>query len=313
MTTLIPTTIITGFLGSGKTTFLNALLGLLPSEERVALIINEFGAVSVDGALVEKGAYAKKELRAGCICCTLKGDLANALVAIAENEAPARIIIETTGLALAGEVKDVFRFDEVARYAYVSVVLCLIDAERILAQMGKVRVVEHQIAGSDILLVNKCDLVDEETRIRVTDAVRAHVRDDARIFHTSEGRVPDDLRNTVLARNAQTAGAGALVAEHDAKEMKGAMKSISARSGAVFSEEELRKFFTRVGTAIIRAKGIVHTRDGRCAMQYTEGHLRLTPYVGDGEDAVVFIGEALSFDTVSPLYDGKSYTLVAKS
>ncbi len=96
----IPATILTGFLGSGKTTLLNHILRANPGL-RIAIIVNELGEIGIDGGLIEQSDPGDiVELTAGCICCTIRGDLLNGLRRILQrDEPPEYLIIETTGIA----------------------------------------------------------------------------------------------------------------------------------------------------------------------------------------------------------------------
>ena len=91
--------VLSGFLGSGKTTLLNRLLAALPAGTRAAVVVNDFGAVAVDGALLDRGSYAVAELASGCVCCTLSVPMQEALAALLDDQQPDTILMETTGLA----------------------------------------------------------------------------------------------------------------------------------------------------------------------------------------------------------------------
>src|ERR1700761_6853199 len=99
MKTKLPATIITGFLGAGKTTLLNRILSER-HDQKIAVIINEFGELGIDGQLVISTEESIVELSNGCICCTVRDDLIGAVSRIVASERPVdRIVIETTGLA----------------------------------------------------------------------------------------------------------------------------------------------------------------------------------------------------------------------
>ena len=105
----VPVHVLSGFLGSGKTTLLNRLLAALPAGTRPAIVVNDFGAVAVDGALVDRGRYAVAELASGCVCCTLSAPLQEALSALLDDEQPDTILMETTGPGRTGRVSRAVR------------------------------------------------------------------------------------------------------------------------------------------------------------------------------------------------------------
>ena len=177
----IPATVLTGFLGSGKTTLLNYILsqdhGL-----KIAVIENEFGEVGIDDALVRKKYQTEEEIfemNNGCICCTVRGDLIRILGKILRKKKIDAIIIETTGLADPAPVVQTFFMDEhIKSLARVDSVLTVVDAKHIIQHLdekkpeGVMNEAVEQIAFADRLLVNKCDLVDEQTLENVSARLR---------------------------------------------------------------------------------------------------------------------------------------------
>ncbi|GAB4063760.1 CobW family GTP-binding protein [Uliginosibacterium sediminicola] len=162
----IPVTLLTGFLGAGKTTLLNRLLAGAHGE-RIAVIENEFGAVGIDGDLLDPAAVGVVELSNGCICCSVRGALSEALAdLLARREAGSlqfdRLIIEGTGLADPVPIAQVFFTDPMLRDRFeLDGVITLVDAIHFAEQLRRERVCASQIAFADRLLVSRCDLVDE--------------------------------------------------------------------------------------------------------------------------------------------------------
>jgi len=182
----VPVTIITGFLGSGKTTFLNYIL-TQNHGKRIAVIENEFGEVGIDDTLVKHKFTGDEEIfqmNNGCICCTVRGDLIKALGALLEkSEKFDYIMIETTGLAdPAPIVQTFFTVPEIGAKLRVDGIITLVDAKHVIGHLtekaaeGTVNEVEQQIAFADVILLNKTDLVSEEeleeTKIRIQEINR---------------------------------------------------------------------------------------------------------------------------------------------
>src|SRR5580698_6708763 len=133
----IPTTIITGFLGAGKTTLLNRLLTDRPVE-KIAVIVNEFGDVGIDGQLVIGTEETVVELNNGCICCTVRDDLISAISRILDSGRQIdRFVIETTGLADPAPIIQSFMLDEVIRtHLTLDAIVTVVDAENLHREMG---------------------------------------------------------------------------------------------------------------------------------------------------------------------------------
>ncbi|MDB5812754.1 MAG: hypothetical protein JWN94_4876, partial [Betaproteobacteria bacterium] len=166
----IPVTLFTGFLGSGKTTLLNRILAD-PQYADSAVIINEFGAISIDHLLVAMPRENMRVLESGCVCCTVQGELVDTLVDLWRERAtggvPAfrRVLVETTGLADPIPILEVLAAHPAIPLCYtLQSVVTLVDCVNGLGQLEEFRESRRQIAVADRLLVSKTDLADAETR-----------------------------------------------------------------------------------------------------------------------------------------------------
>lgn len=205
----IPVTVITGFLGSGKTTLLAALLRR-PEMADTAVVINEFGEVGLDHLLVETSDETVVELSSGCVCCTIRGDLANTLCdLLARRRAgrvPAfeRVVIETTGLAEPAPILQVIMNDPLLAEAMrLDRVITTVDAVAGLATLDRHPESVKQVAVADRLVLTKGDLlrtppVRLERRLRALNPAGEirHSRDldVGALFGVGEGRPGDAAR-----------------------------------------------------------------------------------------------------------------------
>ncbi|MDW5562159.1 MAG: GTP-binding protein [Methanomassiliicoccus sp.] len=162
---------LAGFLGSGKTTLLVRLgSDLSKAGKRVAIIVNEVGEVGVDGAVIDSYGLKSVEITEGCICCSLSGSLQNTLRAITREYKPDIIIIEPTGIALPSIVAKMVRMSMIGEDQMYTI--CLIDAFRALKLFSEANLfVSRQIAGADIVAINKMDLVGEDVKNKVTKII----------------------------------------------------------------------------------------------------------------------------------------------
>ena len=164
---MIPVTILTGFLGSGKTTLLKRILNEKHGM-KIAVIENEFGEENIDNEiLVQDSNEQIIQMSNGCICCTIRGDLARVLGDLAAKKRDGeldfeRVVIETTGLANPGPVAQTFFMDnEIADEFLLDAIITLVDAKHANHQLDEHEVVQRQVGFADRLFVTKADLVDE--------------------------------------------------------------------------------------------------------------------------------------------------------
>lgn len=163
----LPVTLLSGFLGSGKTTVLNELLNHADGL-RFAVVENEFGAINIDSQLISKNSGGIIELSNGCVCCTVNADLVSGLQDLAARRASGEltfdwIIIETTGLADPGAVAQTFfAVPELRDSFMLDGIVVVVDALHCQQQLDEHTVVQRQVGFADRLLLSKCDLVDSD-------------------------------------------------------------------------------------------------------------------------------------------------------
>jgi len=155
----IPFTVIGGFLGAGKTTLVNRLLAA-PGSERIAVLVNDFGALDIDGRLIAAAGGASVALANGCLCCTIGDSLSATLVDLLDGPASFdRIVVEASGVADPARIAELAALEpRLARDATV-VVVDATDVRRRAADRYVGDTVRRQLAAADLLLLNKADLV----------------------------------------------------------------------------------------------------------------------------------------------------------
>ncbi|RXF73722.1 CobW family GTP-binding protein [Hansschlegelia zhihuaiae] len=297
-------TIITGFLGAGKTTLLNNILEQ-GGDEKIAVVINEYGEVGIDGQLVVETADTIVELNNGCICCTVRGDLVAAIGELVSSGRPIdRLIVETSGLADPAPVIQSFVLDDVLKsHVRLDAIVTVVDARHFRGQVAKDEARE-QVAFADVLLINKTDLEDAasldatEREIRRLNPLAAihRIRDGA----ASRAAVLDigafDLKN-LLAIEPD------LLGDH-AHEHADDIACVALTIAEPLSPDLFNRWFARFqqarGRDLLRMKGVlsfegenrryvfhgVHmTADGRPGRPWGAGEIRVSQ--------IVFIGRHL--------------------
>lgn len=217
----IPCTVITGFLGAGKTTLIQSLIER-PQGRRIALIVNEFGTQGVDGDLIRscgiEGCDEDDiiELANGCICCTVADDFLPTLTKLIDRPVPPdQILIETSGLALPQPLLRAFAWPEIRTRVTVDGVITVIDAEAVAAgrfahdeaavreqqaadesldhESPLAELFEDQLSCADLVVLTKTDLIDETALARVEQIVRAEKREAAKILYSGQRKPSADV------------------------------------------------------------------------------------------------------------------------
>ncbi len=170
----IPVTIITGFLGAGKTTFLNRLIEEHP-EKKFAIIENEFGDIPIDQELVVNAKEGIFEMTNGCICCSLNVELGELLQKLMGEEYNFNhLVIETTGIAEPDGIASAFIGSNRSSKFQLDGTICLTDAHDIIKNLKERGEAHKQVTFADVILLNKTDLVAEDELQEATSRLRKY-------------------------------------------------------------------------------------------------------------------------------------------
>jgi len=310
---MVPVTILTGFLGSGKTTLVNRILKEQHGR-RIAVIENEFGEAGVDNEiLLSNEGEQIVEMNNGCVCCTVRGDLIRILGDLKERRAAGklrfeRVLIETTGMADPGPVAQTFFIDEViGNYYLLDSIITLVDAKHAQKQLDEFREAQEQVGFADRIFLSKTDLVtaEEQEALRKRLA-RMNPRAKIRQVHFGNASLDEilDIRgfnlNAVLELDPE-------FLEEDEHGHDEHVSSFVFRSDKPFDGVRLEEFLSGLvqayGPNMLRYKGVLYLKGNTNRVVFQGVHMLMGGDIGrpwgkqeKRSSTLVFIGKDLPQD-----------------
>ena len=273
MSPRVPVVLVSGFLGSGKTTLVRHLLADARRRGvRVAVISNELGELGIDRSLLASAEDDVVELAGGCVCCRLSDRFVETLGLVHERVHPERVIVETSGVALPYETQLHLWREPVSRWVGDDVAVVVVNAEWLAAGVADDDVFAQQVSSADLLVLNQIDRVDPSQLPRLEARLR-EFEPEAPILRAVHGRIepdllfPPDPRGLRAARRAQAAEPAPHA--HEAF----LTQEIALEPG--LASEALRSWLRELGA--LRIKGYVETREGLRVVQGVGPRVELVP------------------------------------
>ncbi|WP_461832112.1 CobW family GTP-binding protein [Aquifex sp.] len=258
---MISSYVITGFLGSGKTSLIINSVREHLKDKRVAIVVNEFGEIGVDGKILQNVYSEVVELSEGCICCKLSAEFESSVRKLIQDYNPEILIVETSGTAEPFPI--VFSLKTLG--LFVDGVICVVDTKNFFKYKDD-DTAKYQLATSNVIVLNKTDLVDEEHIKKVEEAVR-DIKDKYKVVNMFAPEEKNTFYKVYRAVYGKVPAEVFKGSEHPIELKQIAhLHSHENRSEEVITfkeeltEEELIKFLKSLN-GVIRAKGIVKLKD----------------------------------------------------
>ena len=295
----IPFSILTGFLGAGKTTVLNRLLSAR-QDRRVAVLVNELGRIAIDGRLIISRGGDVLELAGGCVCCKIdvKNDLWDGIADVIRRSQPDHVVLETTGIAEPDAIVGGFDRMPASERERIDLagVICVVDAEAGAAQIDRREEAQAQVQAADRLLLSKLDVAAADTVLTLHRRLRQLNP------HAESASFPADDDGTnamsywLLEKRQQRQRAGH---HHHHSHRQGQLIAASFSDSSPLLAEPLMGVIDQLGDRLLRAKGFVHLAGEPRRGFLERAGARTSLSFGDewGQDRprteLVFIGEGL--------------------
>ncbi|MBW1785998.1 MAG: GTP-binding protein [Deltaproteobacteria bacterium] len=279
--------IVSGFLGSGKTTLIKHLLSFPPDGlGKIALLVNEVGRIGVDGELLSGQNIDMVELTSGCICCTLKTDFIRAVQEIRERVGPDLLIVEATGVAQPGDLLENLIEPPLKDACRVRSLITVVNAELFEAKSMFGPFYDNQIRFADVLLLNKIDLVTDESPGDLQAQLR-EMNPTANIHPTTHCKVEASwlFPEKSFGQHAHAQGRHDHAHFHDL-----GFQSFSFEDEGVIDREKLEVFLQSLPPTLFRLKGWVRFSGKSALLDFSAGRYRIAPIDEPRTTALAFVG-----------------------
>ncbi len=302
-----------GFLGAGKTTLVRNLLQTVDPEYPTAVIVNEFGSVGIDGDIIQGNTIDTVELVSGCICCTLKGSLMNAIEELTEEKGAKRIVIEATGVADPEDMLDDLEDSSVSHKMEVAPIVAVVDA----SSFNKIRPMlgdfyTSQVLNADIVIVNKIDRTDEEVLEDVARQIK-EINPWAELRFTEFCDVDSTLIysnqvSALLQRHVSNANGHDHHEHHDHdhdhdhhhhQHAHESMESLVVVPHENLTQSNIEQHASQLPDTVWRMKGHMLIDQNPCLVQFSAGQLEITPAEVKSHYRMVVIGRELDSQKIS--------------
>ncbi|PRR82630.1 CobW family GTP-binding protein [Clostridium vincentii] len=309
--------IISGFLGSGKTTLIKKLMDNEFKDEKIAIIENEFGEISIDGAILEAKNVDIKEINSGCICCSLVGDFKEAIKEIVDNYNPDRIIIEPSGVAKLSDVIKACRGIDNDLGDNINMVITVVDAwkaKMYLKNFGEFY--KDQIRNGKIIVLTRTQRLESDRLEEIINSIK-FINSEATIIKESIDEI--NFNNIEYIKEKKSAETFKLVHRLNLKsypkarrEKKHSADNIFSSWGGeslkIFTEKELESIFEKIEDKdeygiILRAKGIVKGKNEKwIEFHYVPMELNMSLAKVQSSSKVCVIGKGINKDKLQSLF-----------
>jgi len=270
-----PISIISGYLGSGKTTLLRNILN--NADQKIAVIMNEFGEINIDAKTIKGKNINIQELSGGCVCCSLTGEFELAVKELVKKYNPDLIVVETTGVAESDAL--VLDIEDSLPELILDSIIVLVDSDAFLKYpLGKVGIAQVELA--DIILLNKTDLVNKNKLNEIEEKLKT-INKKANIIKSSFSEVSNNVLFGLYSKKSISMKSHAHMQETEV---------FSFETNKNLNKNKFERFVKKLPKEIYRAKGFVKLNNKFYLFNYVAERYSLEEFKAD-KTQIVFIGK----------------------
>jgi G3E family GTPase len=270
-----PITIITGYLGAGKTTLLRKILS--DADQKLAVIMNEFGEINIDGQIIKGKNVDITEIQGGCVCCSLTGEFEEAIKEIIEKTNPDAIVVETTGVAEPDAV--VVDIQDNMPQLRLDAVITIVDSDAMVKFPNLGHTGKMQIEMADIILLNKSDLVNKEQLVTIEKDLKK-INSKGIIYQTKNCEIKKEYLFGINSKK--------IAITHKAHEVEEDV--FYFETGKLIDKTQFDEFVSKIPKDIYRAKGFIKSNEGDLLFNFVAGRHDFEKFKTN-ETKLVFIGK----------------------
>jgi len=295
----VPVILVTGFLGAGKTTFLNWLINTHPNL-KISLILNEFGDVKLESQFIKQGAKNEVvELANGCMCCVAKSDIPRVIKLILEKSPKTEyILIEASGLSDPDPIHETLESPDLSEKVYLSSVICIVDAVNFEKTRESHQIVMSQIGDANIIILSKIKEAGEEKTLRIKSFIEG-IGINTRVVLWNESLSPDMfLEKTNLPKEIEDKKV------HEHRHSHEEYDDFLFKSNKEIDIEKFIEVVNSLPENIVRAKGYLLANGRKKMVQYVSGQLEIFDEQWGNQTpntAILFLGKNMEKEKLAAI------------
>lgn len=309
--------IFSGFLGAGKTLLMKKLIEENVYKEKIAIVENEFGEISIDGGILRESNVEVKEINSGCICCQVTGDFKDAIREVISEYSPTRLIIEPSGVAKLSDIKNIFLEKDLINITEIHNVITVIDPLKIDTYLNNFKkFYKDQVVSADKIVFSRCQLINEVELLNAKNKI-SHLNRKALLItkpwdNLDGSEIVKDFTSKdsffTLKTNSIKSKA-TLLKDSTTENASNTFSSIPIYVQDKFSKDELIKKFEFLSSSssfgnVLRAKGIVKLFDGdKHQFDFVPNEFNIRKLNYTPENVIIIIGTDLKENELKKFFN----------